>query len=238
MNFIKKIFDKKSDENLHLQFQKFSRGEFRGKAIIQAKFSAGKFTINTSPEFAADFVRLLADKLGNQKTKVTGAIVSTSDLTGKISFKDKKQFQGIKTYLMESEMSGDEILKLMKEFPKVFFGLSFEDNGGNVLKIKPKAPFSGKGGSPKGDGTEKKVDFCKLITRDPKIVASFIFEKPEFKIASINHTFFIEEIIIPSELKSEKDFAKVRESAIRKGKIIRKATIDGKEFKTEMNFEA
>ncbi len=238
MNFIKKIFDKKSDDTLHGQFQKYSRGEFRGKAIIQAKSSAGKYTINTSPEFAGDFVRLLAGKLGNQKTKVTGAVISTSDLTGKIDFKDKKQFQGVKNYAIENEMTGDEILKLMKEYPKVFFGLSFEDKEGNVLKIKPKAPFSGKGGSPKEGEAEKKVDFCKFITRDKKIVESFVFEKPDFKVASINHTFFIDDIIIPTSLKDEKDFAKVRESAIRKGRVVRTAKIDEKEFKTEMNFEA
>lgn len=238
MNFIKKIFDKKVDENLHLQFQRFSRGEFRGKAIIQSKNTGGKYTISTSPEFAADFVKLLAEKLGNQKTKVIGAIVSTSDLTGKIDFKNKKQFQGIKNYAIEGEMSGEEILKLMEDYPKVFFGLSFEDKEGNVLKIKPKAPFSGKAGTPKEGEAEKKVDFCKLVTRDPKIVASFIFEKPEFKVASINHTFFINDIIIPDSMKNEKDFAKVREAAIRKGVIKRRAKIDEKEFNTEMNFEA
>ena len=37
MNFIKKIFDKKIDNSVHLQFQKFSKGEFKDKALIEAR---------------------------------------------------------------------------------------------------------------------------------------------------------------------------------------------------------
>ena len=83
------------------------------------------------------------------------------------------------------------------------------------LKIKPKAPKSGKPG--KGD-EKPKPDFCKLITNDSELGRSFVFEKPDFKSADINHTFFIDEIIAP---KGETDFAKIRELAKRKGRILR-----------------
>ncbi len=56
MNFLKKIVDKNFDESVHLQFQKFSKGEFRDKAIIEAKNSNGKYTIKTSAEFANELV--------------------------------------------------------------------------------------------------------------------------------------------------------------------------------------
>jgi hypothetical protein len=39
-------------------------------------------------------------------------------------------------------------------------------------------------------------------------------------------------------LKNEKDFSKVREMALRKGVIIRQGKIDGKEIKSELEFEA
>jgi len=45
MNFIKKVFDESIDEEVHLQFQKFSKGEFRDKALIKAKKSKDKYTI-------------------------------------------------------------------------------------------------------------------------------------------------------------------------------------------------
>jgi len=234
MNFIKKIVDKNIDESVHLQFQKFSRGEFPNKAIIEAKNSNGKYTIKTSAEFANELVRIMAEKLGGEKTNITGAVVSTNDLTGVLDFKDKKQFQGVKKYLIDKEMTGDEIINLLDKFPKTFFALSF-NVGNDVLKIKPKAPKSGKPG--KGD-EEIRADFCSLKTTDKNIARSFIFEKPDFKTAEVNHKLIIEEIVIPEELKKEKDFAVVREKSLRKGKIMRKAVIDGEETKKEIEFAA
>ena len=234
MNFIKKVFDGEVDERVHLQFQKFSKGEFRNRALIRMKKTGKKYTIYTSAEFANELVRTNAEKLGGEKTGVTGAIVSTNDLTGELEFKDKKQFQGVKRYLIDTEMSGEEIVALLDKLPKTFFALSFKV-GDDVLKIKPKAPKSGKPG--KG-GEAPKADFCKLVTTDESVAQSFVFEDKEFKEININHTFFIDEIVIPEEIKGEEDFAKVREMAKRKGRIVREANIDGNVFKEEKAFEA
>ncbi len=234
MNFIKKIFDGKIDENVHLQFQKFSKGEFRNRAMIRAKQSKGKYTINTSAEFANEIVRIMAEKIRDKKVKVTGAIISTSDLTKEIEFKEKKQFQGVKKYIIEKEMSGKEIIELLNKFQKSFFALSFGIDDSSV-RIKPKAPTSGK---PAFKGRNKsKPDFCKLVTTDKKIGESFIFEKPDFKEADVNHQFIIEELILPDFSDKEKDFAKIREMAKRKGKIVREAEIDGKKMNQEFEFE-
>ena len=59
-----------------------------------------------------------------------------------------------------------------------------------------------------------------------------------FKKIEVNHDFIISDIVVPDELKSEKDFAKVREGALRKGKIIRYLDIDGKKLEKEVDFEA
>lgn len=233
MNFIKKVVDGKIDELVHLQFQKFSRGEFKDRAVLKVKKTKDKYTINTSPEFANEFVKMMAEKLNSDSTNVTGAIVSTSDLTGKIDFKEKKQFQGVKRYLIDKEMSGEELLSLLQEFPKTFFGLTFNVDENNKLKIKPKAPKSGKPG--KGD-EQPKADFCKLITNDQEIGKSFVFEKADFKLAEIKHNFIIEKIIMPET--EEKDFAKIREMAKRQGKIIRISKIDEVEDKKEYEFTA
>ncbi|NCO17991.1 hypothetical protein COT60_01105 [Candidatus Pacearchaeota archaeon CG09_land_8_20_14_0_10_30_9] len=233
MNFIKKIVDKKIDELVHAQFQKFSRGIFKDRAVLKVKKSKGKYTINSSSEFANELIFIMAQKLGNKKTLVSGAVVSTSNLKEKIDFKEIKQFQGVKRYLIEKEMSGDELVKLILEFPKTFFGLSFQIDEENSLKVKPKAPKSGKPG--KGD-EEPKADFCKLITNDSELGKSFVFEKNDFKTAEIKHEFVIEEIILPQT--EEKDFAKIREMAKRKGKIIRYANIDGLKSIKEYEFTA
>lgn len=236
MNFIKKAADKNFDESVHLQFQKFSKGEFRNRAIIEAKNSKGNYTIKTSAEFANELVRDVAEKLGNNKTKVTGAIVSTQDLKNDLDFKEIKQFQGVKRYMIENEMSGNEIVSLIKKFPKNFFALSFKLPDGTELKIKAKAPKSGKPGT-KGEDAPK-ADFCVLKTADKKLAEGFIYEQPEFKSAKVNHTFFIDKIEIPTELKNSKDFALVREMSKRVGRILRRTEIDEKKSEMELEFEA
>lgn len=235
MDFINKVFSKKVDESVHLQFQKFSRGEFRNRAVIAAKKTGVKYTIKTSSEFANGFVREIALLLGKNIADITGAIVSTNDLRNVIEFKEIKQFQGVKRYLIDKKMSGEEILSLLDKFPKAFFALSFSV-GNTSLKIKPKAPKSGKPGT-KGEEAPK-PDFCNLSTDDKKIVESFVFEVPDFKNAEITHTFLIDEIVIPPSLKNEKDYAIIREKALRKGRIIRNSVIDGRAYKEEVNFEA
>jgi hypothetical protein len=235
MNFIKKVLDKNFDESVHLQFQKFSKGEFRNRALVEVKNSNGNYTIKTSAEFANEFVRELAEKLGNNKTKITGSIIGTNDLKGILEFKKISQFQGVKNYSIEQEMSGSEIIDLINKFPKNFFALSFSV-GEEVLKIKPKAPKSGKPGT-KGEETPK-IDFCNFKTKDKKIVENFIFENTEFKNAKVVHDFLITSIEIPSELKSSEDFALIREKSKRVGKILRKAEIDGIKSEKYLELEA
>jgi hypothetical protein len=235
MNFIKKVFDKKTDEDVHQQFQKFSRGEFKDRALIKAKRVKDKFTISTTYEFANELVKIAAEKLGENKAKVTGAVVSTLDLGKDIDFQNKKQFMGVKQYIIDKEMSGSEIIGLINKFPKAFFALSFDSGKGDTLKIKAKAPKSAK---PKTKEEAPNPDFCKLITNDEKIARDFIFEKPDFKEAVASHDFYIDSIVIPESVKSEKDFAVVREKSLRKGRIVRRAVIDGKEIRTEAGLEA
>jgi len=238
MNFIKKIFDDRGGEDrlVHLQFQKFSKGKFGNRALINVKKSGKKYTIKTTAEFANGLVRLMAEKLGSEKTIVKGAIISTSDLREELDPIGVKQFQGVKRYLIEKEMSGEEILELLEKFPKAFFALTFaHPETGESLKIKPKSPKSGKPGK---KNEKPKVNFCTLRTLDSAIGRDFIFETDNFKVAEINHTFLIEEIVIPEELKNEDDFSKVREGARRKGRIIRETEIDGREIRSEKEFIA
>ncbi len=233
MNFIKKIFDNQIDNSIHLQFQKFSKGEFRDRALIEAKKQADGYKIKTSPEFANELVKIIAKKLGDKKTQVSGSLFTTLNI--EIGCKEKKKSpQGIINYVIEKEMSGKEILDLLEKFPKCFFALSFSVEE-NILKIKTKAPKSGK---PKNKEEEPKADFCSLKTSDSEIGKNFVFEKPDFHHAIIKHTFLIEKIEIPNELKNSKDFAKIREESKRVGKIIRIANIDGKEMRSEKEFGA
>ncbi len=237
--FIKKIFNQRSDNLVHIQFQKFSRGEFKNKAMIRLKNNAGKFNMDTTYEYARELVMSLAEKLGNNKTHVTGALVSALDLSG-FEYTERKMAMGARKYMIDTEMTGNQILELCENQTKAFIALSF-NVGEDELKIQPKSPKSAKGASSsKKEDAEAKIDFCKLKTSDFKLVEGFVFdsEAKNAKKVEIKHDFIIEEIVISPELKKEKDFAKIREMAERKGKISRKLDVDGKKFNKECNFKA
>ncbi|MEK6885487.1 MAG: hypothetical protein AABX17_00815 [Nanoarchaeota archaeon] len=237
-SFIKKIFTSKTenDEIVHVQFQKFSRGEFKDKAVIKYRHSKDKYSVSTTYEYSNEFARAMAEKLGANKTKVTGVIVSTRDLTGQLNFSGKKQFAGVKQYIMDTEMSGNDILTLLNKLPTAFFALSMIVDGAE-LKTRPKAPISGKP-STKGGDAEIKADFCKLITTDKHMIDKFVFDSEindSTKKAEIKHIFQITNITVP---KGETDPLKMRENAKRSGKIVRIITIDGKRSQKEHDFVA
>jgi len=231
MSFIRKVFEKKIDDSVHLQFQKFSRGEFKNKALVSAKNSKGKYSIGTSHEYANDFIRLMAEKLGNSKAMVTGGVISTLDLNGIIDFSGKKQFMGVKQYVINREMSGREILDICNKVPSAFIALSFKA-GGSELKIKAKAPKSAKPSTKSAENQKLKADFCKLTTTDKNLAKEILFDinLEGFKKAEISHDFIIADLILP---QGEKDFAKMRELARRKGKIVRKLDVDGMKSQKE-----
>ena len=232
--FIKKIKDGNFDETVHSQFQKFSRGNFADRALIVAKKKKDKYALRTTHEYTNELVRFLAEKLGDQKTNVTGVIVSTLDLTGQVEFEDKKQFQGVKRYIINSELSGKEIIEICDKVTGAFVGFSFKTED-TELKVKPKAPKSGK---PSSKGDKKPApDFCKIKTKDKELVKLLLFDIDidNFTEAEVEHVFAIGDLEVDYNIKDPKE---MREKAKRKGKIIRKTTVDGKETTTELEFVA
>ncbi|MEK6935796.1 MAG: hypothetical protein AABW67_03340 [Nanoarchaeota archaeon] len=241
-SFIKKIFEKKEDGLVHSQFIKFSRGEFNDRAMIRAKNIAGKFTITTTSEYAKELVMTFAEKLGDNKTQVTGALMSAFDLD--FDYDERKMAMGVRKYMLNREMSGKQILDLCAKMDKAFIGLSFSV-GESSLEIQPKSPKSAKGSSSaRREDAKAKIDFCKIKTNDENIVKTIIFddEAKGFKNIEIKHNIIINEIVMPKTTveagsKEKIDFAKIREMAKRKGKIIRCLNIDGKSIKKEIEIE-
>lgn len=239
-NFIKKIFDKKIDDWVHVQFQKFSRGEFNDKALVRAKFSAGKYSIDTTAEYARELVKMFAEKLGDKSTHVTGALVSALELSD-FKYESKSSAMGVRKYNIDRDMTGKELVNLCDSINKAFFGLSFKV-GDEELKIRAKSPKSAKGASSaKKEDADLKIDFCKIKTTDKNVLLNLLFDNDipgTWKKIEVRHNFLINEIVIPPELKGEKDFAVVREKSLRKGKIQRSLNIDGNVIKKECEFSA
>lgn len=226
-----RIFSGKSDNNMHNEFIKFSRGVFNNRYLVQAKKQKDSWSVKTGYEFANFLVRECLEKI-NGEIDISGIIVYTGNLgDSKIPIERVKQFMGIKQYVINTKIRPSDILESMDKCPKAFYALSFKfDNG--ELKIKAKAPKSAKP-SNKGD-KEVKADFCSLKTKDKSIIDDLFFDFSNFNEIKIKHSLQITEVIIP---KGIDDPVKMREMSKRKGKIIREANVDGRIEKKEIEFE-
>lgn len=228
---INKIFSGKND-GIHDEFIKYSKGLFFDKYLVDAKKKKDGWKIKTSNEFTNFLVRSCLEKV--KEVEVTGAIVATFDVSKEAEFPiaGMKQFMGIKQALVNTKTTSDKIIKLMDKFPKAFYALSFSGPDFK-LKIKAKAPKSAKP-STSGD-KEAKAEFCAIETNDPAIAKDILFDCLDASEVTINHQLVIEQITLP---KNEKDPVKLRENAVRKGKIVRILKIGEKEIKKEASFEA
>lgn len=230
---MKKIFSGKTDEDVHNEFVKFSKGVYPNRYLVEAKRQKDRWAIKTGNEFANFFVRRCLEK-ADSNVDVKGVIVANSNVGEAADFKiDRiKQFMGIKQAIVNTNTSPKNIIALMDRFPKAFFALSFSTKDCE-LKIKPKAPKSAKPAS-SGDKAPK-VEFCSLKTSDRGIIEDLFFDTPNFETIGLKHTLEINQIIVPA---GEKDPAKMRELAKRKGKILREAMVDGKKINSSKEFIA
>jgi len=224
MNFIKKIVEGKVDEDTHKQFTRFGKGEYKGRFPLSL-WKAKKIKVKGGFEFANDFVVLCAS-FG--KCFVSGIAMSKKDISAimrenKIEGNSETKKGGLyyQNNIPKQELTPEQIIALEKESYFTLFDLEGADF---KLKMKKKLPKPGK--------DEDKIDdkFCQLEA-DPKyyekIKEDFFWDLPESKKASIKHDVIIESIIMP---EGEKDYAKIRELAKRKGKIIRKAEFGNQSY--------
>ena len=231
---MKKIFDGVFDDEVHANFLKFGRGEYKNKYLLEGKRQAKKWAIKAGAEYANLLVRKCLEKMGDS-AEVKGVIVSTRDLRDEISFdiEKVKNFQGVRKHVINGEVNPAQIFELMDKYPKAFFALTFKGEG-FVLKIKPKAPASGKKGK---DDEGPVADFCSLKTEDRGIIDYLFFGIGDFSEVKVRHQINVTDIVYPANMEELKP-TEVRELAKRKGVVIRTATVDGKEQVSEANFVA
>ncbi|MDP3918926.1 MAG: hypothetical protein Q8Q35_03440 [Nanoarchaeota archaeon] len=221
MNFIRKITENKTDEWVKKVFKRYGKGIYEAKAIVEINKGAKSNTIKTSFEFAEEMAYNLADSIKG-KTRVTGGMITTQKIRDEIPVPvtGEKQFAGVRTFLLDSEMSKEDVKGLFEKYPEVLILLSFKTEVGE-LKSKVKSPTSSKPGSGK---KEPKADFCTFKTQDMSIVEDYAFDVKDFKKVKIIHTFQIDDLEVPKGY--ENDFKMARLNAIRKGKLIREIIID------------
>ena len=66
---VKKIFDGVFDEEVHLSFLKFGRGEYKNKFLLEGKKQKSKWAIKTGAEFANFLVRKCLEKVPDRAVR-------------------------------------------------------------------------------------------------------------------------------------------------------------------------
>lgn len=223
--FIKKIFENKTDETVHRQFVRFGKGTYGSRAIINVVKQTDKIKVSSSFELANDIVEFISNLA--PRFSVSGIVLSKDKIEG-FDFRKKA---GVLACNIEKEMNASEL----KELSNKSYATLLDCNAlGISLKMKKKLPKPGKSGE--GKVNDK---FC-VLELDKKFLSQvhseFLFDMPqEFKKARAEHTYIIKDIILP---KDEKDFEKIRVMAKRKGTLVRKTIVDGKEVAKEKEFVA
>ncbi len=232
-NVMKSIFDGNMNNDVHDAFVKFGCGRFENRYLLEGKKQKNGWSIKTSAEFVNALVEMcLADV--QEPLDVNGIIVYTIDLSNDIKFPIErvKKFMGIKQFVVDTKVEPEKLRELIEKYPRAFYALSFKTNGCE-LKVKSKAPKSAK---PSASGEkEAKPDFCSLKTPDEKIINELFFDFSNFKEIKINHVIEINKIELPVGIDEP---VKIREMARRKGRIIRKIVVDGREEIKEKEFVA
>jgi len=221
--FVKKIFQNKIDDAVHSQFIRFSRGIFDNKAVINISKN-GKIKISSTYELAGELALFLASLAKN--LHVSGLIMAKEPIEGLAG--EKKR--GLYNYNIEQNISFE---KLNEISGKAFAMLLDCDAPGINMKSKKKLP------RPSSKGLDKVKDkFCTIqldIKFWPSVKEEFLFELPDGKKYKGINRYEISELILP---ENEKDSERLRLLTKRKGKLIRKSIVDGKEIIQERNFAA
>ena len=223
IHFIKKIFQDKSDDYVHWQFVRFSRGVFENKAVLNIS-KTSKIKISSTYELSGELALFMAYLAKN--IHVSGMIMSRVQIP-EFSGARKK---GIWVYDVNQNMSFEK----MSEISKSAFALLLDCEAvGISMNVKKKLPRP----SPK---SANKVNdkFCVAqidLKFWPSVKDEFLFDLPDGKAYKLSHKYEITELIFPG---NEKDSERLRLLTKRKGKVTRKSIIDGKEIIREKSFIA
>ncbi len=207
--FVKKIFTDSIDSSVHRQFVRFGKGEYNSRAVIELKKGSDKIKVNSTFEYANDFV----DMLKEFPINFSGILLAKDQIQGLAG----KKKAGLYEYNVS--MSSQDL----KKVDNYYYQLLDAEGPGLRLKMKKKLPKPGKSENKKSD-----AKFC-ILEADlkywPEIKECFFWDIPDnVKKATIKHNYSIKEIIIPEQ---ENDPEKIRLLSKRKGSIIRLIESDG-----------
>ncbi|MBL7101066.1 MAG: hypothetical protein ISS23_03875 [Nanoarchaeota archaeon] len=225
MNFIKKIVEGDVDEAVHNKLARYGKGDYE-RGLMLIKKGKKNIRIKASHDWANDLFGLIAENI-KKDAEVKGKILAFRDFKSEIGLELKSFSKWGKLFTVELD------LILTPEQMK----LIYEKFNGDFLLLNVKSDdlkLSVKNSIPKPGG-KVKDNFCSA-TLPLSVLDEFAFDfDNDFSEAKIVNKFVITELIVPKEY--EKDFAKARIMAKRKGKLVRLITVDGKNVEKEYSME-
>lgn len=254
MSWCAKIINGKSDEYVHSKLLKYGIGEHPGPRAF-LKFSKARITFKADLDMEKVFIKAYLVGVPEGIHKIKGTVVTymdrreeTSKLTMPIMWKVSKG-KGATTYkakLNEAAPLGDIKGLVALDDPTTFFLISVNPKAsGSPWKVTTKTSFP-KGGPSDDEEAEKDPVFCKGALENSDAVANYLSAElfpdiadkigPKTKSVNIRQTIFIEDIEIPDD--ASLSFKEKRKLAKKKGRLVRKISIDDEEYEKEYQFLA
>lgn len=119
MMFIKKIFDKAIDEDVHKQFTRFSKGEFLNRALTKITTSKENFKMNFSYDLIKDVIKLVVTQI--EKAEVVGKLIKGKkkiEISSTISSEELKKICEENDFVLLDVTSPPIMIKCKKSLPK------------------------------------------------------------------------------------------------------------------------
>jgi len=218
MNFIKEIENNNISEKVHRKFTRYSKGEFKKDPLTISQTST-TLTLKAGFEYE-DILPEFFASLNNDEVKIKGVIISKNNIFDKLSeFNIEPVAVRGKKYTIDTVMDAGSFRNFIKEFSDCFLLLNL--NAGKLsLKSKQSVPKPNK-----PDSTFFTMKVPASLAEE--VIKEFLYDIPakKFRKAIVEHTYFIDELIFDKDLL-EKDPAKARLEAKRKGRINRVVKLD------------
>lgn len=228
MHYLRALFEGKPEGWVHLFFTRYGRGEFDGPCC---ELDVGKdIKFKGTVEYSTLFGALLASCGGD--FKVEGAIFAKEDFRDGlrsvgVDFDDKsKPKKGFFVAQIDGEFPSGVLVDVFGKIPHATVLLNLAGDKGK-LKCKKKPP------KPGGEKDNNFFSGSMSLSALPKLREEVLWDVGEFKKAKAENKYMIEELIIPPGMSA----ADARLKAKRKGRIVRKITLDGLEKKSECALE-
>jgi len=224
MNYIKKIFENKTDETVHQRLIRYGKGEYENSSMEVTK--SKELKIKGTFEFSNDLFATIAENI-KEEAEVNGSLIAARDFENELSFGllSYRKKKGANVGEVEAKLTPEQIKEVYDKFKNNFILLNVKSSDYS-LSVGKKLPKP---------GGKVKENFCSA-TMPAELLGEFVWETKEFKKAIMKHIFIINELIVPKEY--ENDDAMARIMAKRKGKVKRVLEIDGKIMEKEAEFEA